>query len=284
MSDKELSDLILEKLKEIPKSEWAKATCEMNSWMFPRFMYEYCPEWWDDGKHTKAMFDRVRFIVDPIRSYIANQIPEKEISRYWNCFHRRDGMTPEEFETWWVKVNAPKTTKEFSAFCEAHNGKPERWVTLKVGAKGRIDGCDSICTIMEIDPSEITPNYAMFSIVESSLNPPTYFGAGQWVPLPQSEDITTNPIIGNKAICKVVDKIHNVGGLTLMPIGKGMLMPYHIPDSYEVVVDYNGKRKKMCVDNDSWFQSLSRGEMVEITFKKPWWKFGGITIHSMRKV
>lgn len=280
MSDKELSDLILEKLKEIPKSEWAKATCEMNSWMFPRFMYEYCPEWWDDGKHTKEMLDRVGRIISPARRYIANEISEKEISRYWNCFHRREGKTPEEFETWWIKTNAPKTTKEFTAFCEAHNGKPERWVTLKVGDKGRIDGCDSVCTIMEIDPSDITPNYAMFSIVESSLNPPTYFGAGQWIPLGER---TGDYKKENENTCKVVDKIHYVGGWVMMLAGK-VPFPSFIPDSYCVFVEFEGKKRKMYVENNAWFKSLAIGDYVEIEYTRPWYKFGGITINTMRKV
>lgn len=90
-----MNSAILE-LRKIPKSEWARLWCKINSWEFPDELKNVKPKWWDD-EHTKEKCERIYQFCMPIMKEISNEIGYKACNREWN----RNRMTDEEHDKFW---------------------------------------------------------------------------------------------------------------------------------------------------------------------------------------
>lgn len=103
MNNKELSECILNRIKEIPISEYPRIGHLLNKWEFPEELIEFKPTHWE----LLQMDNQYEIICEPCR-YIRKEIGEKEALRY---LHVHDlGKSNEEFEEWYP--NKPTLTDD----------------------------------------------------------------------------------------------------------------------------------------------------------------------------
>lgn len=85
----------VKELRKIPKTEWAKLWCKLNSWKIPDGITK--PGWWDNAFPSERRQNMRMDFLRPLMKEIVDTIGEKACNREWNI----DRMTDEEHEQFW---------------------------------------------------------------------------------------------------------------------------------------------------------------------------------------
>ena len=99
---------MMEALKEIPVSEWARIHNTFNHWIFPEDLIKFKPDWWNDseGGYADSISNKKQKIINPINNYIWEHIGTYEILKEHNVTGKLKGgdmMTLEEYNKWYHK-------------------------------------------------------------------------------------------------------------------------------------------------------------------------------------